>query len=134
MIATTISNSISEKPFCFRIIVCPRLRLVCDGRLTISLVTIALSLPEKSDESDARLCRQALPFRLLAGFGNLSRVVIDLNLTLHGCSIDNIWHLKRERLVAAGGLIRKHLSQKLAVVVPAMDRSSIVFGKSENNH
>src|ERR1700704_2406314 len=96
MIATTISNSISEKPFCFRIIVCPRLRLVCDGRLTISLVTIALSLPEKCDESDARLCRQALPFRLLAGRGSLSRVVIDLNLTLHGCSIDNIWHLKRD--------------------------------------
>src|SRR5438046_3001674 len=92
MIATTISNSISEKPFCFRIIVCPRLGLVCDGRLTISLVTIALCMPAKGDESDRRLCLQAFRSTLLAGFGNSSRAFPDLDLTLHGCAIDNIWH------------------------------------------
>src|SRR5882672_12652547 len=81
MIATTISNSIKEKPFCFRII-CPRLRLSCDGRLTISQVTIALCLPEKSDGSDGWGCLQALPFRPLFDLSNLYTLPVPIDMTL----------------------------------------------------
>src|SRR5690242_12582245 len=51
MIATTISNSINEKPFCFRILVVPLLRFENSVKTKLALL-FALQRPESSLRTD----------------------------------------------------------------------------------